>query len=274
MPTFDTPGPISVRIELRAGDVHIAATDRIDTVVEVRPMNDNDRADLEAAEQTRIEHAGDQLSVVGPKPRLLGWATKARPVDVLIALPAGSRVQASIGVGDVRVTGRLGDCRITTGVGLVLLDDTGALSVTTGAGDVLARCVSGSADVVTGSGAVRLGTVEDNASVKNGNGRCDIGSVHGDLRVRGGNGGIVVESAGGNVEAKTANGSFRVGGIVRGEVHLDTAMGDVEVGVGPDTRAWLDVKDRLRTGHQRPRPHRATGCGGGIGPDQRSHLFR
>jgi DUF4097 and DUF4098 domain-containing protein YvlB len=89
---------------------------------------------------------------------------------------------------------------------------------------------------------VRLGTVEDNATVKNGNGPCDIGSVHGDLRIRGGNGGIVVESAGGNVEAKTANGSLRVGGLVLGEAHLDTAMGDVEVGVGADTRVWLDVK--------------------------------
>ena len=37
MPTFDTPNPISVEVELGVGDIRIEASDRTETVVEVRP---------------------------------------------------------------------------------------------------------------------------------------------------------------------------------------------------------------------------------------------
>ena len=39
MPTFDTPEPITVTLELGVGDVRITASDRADTVVEVRPSD-------------------------------------------------------------------------------------------------------------------------------------------------------------------------------------------------------------------------------------------
>ena len=39
MPTFDTPEPISVTVELSVGDHRIVAGDRTDNVVEVRPTN-------------------------------------------------------------------------------------------------------------------------------------------------------------------------------------------------------------------------------------------
>ena len=39
MPTFDTPEPITVVIDLSVGDVRITASDRADTVVEVRPTD-------------------------------------------------------------------------------------------------------------------------------------------------------------------------------------------------------------------------------------------
>ena len=37
MPTFDTPEPISVTVELTLGDVRISAAERTDTVVAVEP---------------------------------------------------------------------------------------------------------------------------------------------------------------------------------------------------------------------------------------------
>jgi hypothetical protein len=39
MPTFDTPAPISVSVDIGAGNIEIIASDRADTVVEVRPAN-------------------------------------------------------------------------------------------------------------------------------------------------------------------------------------------------------------------------------------------
>ena len=44
MPTFDTPEPISVSLELGVGDIRIVAGDRTDTVVEVRPTDPPRRA--------------------------------------------------------------------------------------------------------------------------------------------------------------------------------------------------------------------------------------
>jgi hypothetical protein len=54
MPTFDTPEPISVSLEIGVGDIQIAASDRADTVVEVRPTDPRKAADVQAAEQTRV----------------------------------------------------------------------------------------------------------------------------------------------------------------------------------------------------------------------------
>jgi len=60
MPTFDTPEPISVTVEIGVGDIRIVASDRTDTVVEVRPSDEAKKSDVTAAEQTRVEYAGDQ----------------------------------------------------------------------------------------------------------------------------------------------------------------------------------------------------------------------
>ena len=99
MPTFDTPEPISVSLELGVGDIRIAASDRSDTVVEVRPSDPANKGDVSAAEQTRVEYADGRLVVKAPK----GWRQYSprgggESIDVEIALPAGSRLDGEAGV--------------------------------------------------------------------------------------------------------------------------------------------------------------------------------
>ena len=106
MPTFDTPEPISVTLELGVGDVRITASDRTDTVVEVRPSDESNESDVQAAEQTRVEYADGRLLVRAPK----SWRRSTSPrgprsVDVPIELPAGSQVHGETGVGDVPLRG-------------------------------------------------------------------------------------------------------------------------------------------------------------------------
>ena len=48
MPVFTTPEPISVTIELSTGDVRIIASDRTDTVIEVRPRDDSKASDIKS----------------------------------------------------------------------------------------------------------------------------------------------------------------------------------------------------------------------------------
>ncbi|MDQ1392128.1 MAG: hypothetical protein QOF30_1105, partial [Acidimicrobiaceae bacterium] len=69
MPTFDTPEPISVTVELGVGDLRIVAGERSETIVEVRPSDASNTSDVNATHQTRVEYANGRLLVKAPK----GW---------------------------------------------------------------------------------------------------------------------------------------------------------------------------------------------------------
>jgi DUF4097 and DUF4098 domain-containing protein YvlB len=241
MPNFETPEPISVRLELGVGTVRITASDRTDTTVDVRPSDESDEADMQAAQRVRVDYANGVLQVTGPKARAFDFSRKYRSVDVSIDLPSGSQVSGEVQVGDLSGTGRLGECRFKTSAGNVRLERTGALRVDTAAGHVTADGVTGNVEIHTGSGKVRIGEVEGSMVVKNSNGDTEIDAVTGDVRVRSANGGISVERAGAGVEAKTSNGSIRLGEVARGSVELGTAMGDLEIGIAEGTAAWLEV---------------------------------
>jgi hypothetical protein len=114
MPTFETPQPISVTLELGAGYVRIAASDRTDTVVEVRPSDESDESDVSAAAQVRVDYTNGMLRVTGPKARAFDFSRRTRSVDVSIELPSGSQVSAELQAGDYRCAGRLGECRLKT----------------------------------------------------------------------------------------------------------------------------------------------------------------
>jgi DUF4097 and DUF4098 domain-containing protein YvlB len=245
MPTFDTPEPISVTLDLGAGSVSFSPSDRTDTVVTVRPTDESDESDVQASEDVRVEYSGGSLLVKGPRPRALDFSRKSRSVDVTIELPAGSDVHGDLAMGDVVGSGRLGACRLKTGMGHVHLDRTGPLRVSTGAGNISVNQVVGHAEVTTGSGKLRVGDLDGSAVLKNSNGTCEVGRTTGHLRVATANGDITVgHTAADDVVAKTSNGSIRVDDATRGQLVLETALGDLEVGIHESTAAWLDVRTR------------------------------
>jgi DUF4097 and DUF4098 domain-containing protein YvlB len=245
MPTFDTPEPISVHLELGVGDIRIAASDRTDTVVEVRPSDPAKKSDVTAAEQTRIEYASGRLLIKAPK----GWRQWSfrgggESIDVQVDLPAGSQVQAVAALAVLRCRGRLGECRYKTGAGDIQLDQAGPVQLKTGVGDISVDRVAGDAEFTTGSGAVRIDRVEGKAMVKNSNGDTWIGEVTGDVLVRASNGKISVDHARAAVAAKTANGDVRLGEVAGGSVLAQTGFGKVEVGIRDGVAAWLDLNTR------------------------------
>lgn len=240
MPTFDTPEPVSVTIELSIGGVWIKAGDRADTVVDVRPTDPSDEADGQAAAQTQVEYAGGRLLVRAPKNRARSLFRRPGSIDVTIDLPSGSLVDATIAAA-FRSEGRLGETKIKTAVGSVRLDRTGRLRVSSGAGDISVAEAAGQTEVTTASGAIRIGRIGGPAVVKSANGNITLGDVTGDVRVNTASGDIAVDRAHENVAAKTAYGSVRVGEVTRGTAVLETAYGEVEIGVRAGTAAWLDV---------------------------------
>ena len=251
MPVFDTPEPISVTVELGVGDIRIVATDRTDTIVEVRPSDGAKKADVTAAQQTRVEYDSGRLLVKAPK----GWKRYTplgggESIAVQIDLPAGSHVRAAAGVSAFHATGRLGECHVRTGVGEIHVDQAGdPVELKTGAGDITVGRAMGHADVKTGSGAVRIATIEGTGVVKNANGDTWIGEVTGDLRVHSANGKILVDQAHTAVAARTANGDVRLGEVRRGAALAETAFGKVEIGIGDGVTAWLDLHTRFGNVH-------------------------
>jgi hypothetical protein len=241
MPTFDTPEPISVTVEFAAGETRLMAGDRDTTTVQVRPRNTQSERDVRAAELTQVELADGRLLVKGPRPRAFGLFGRDGTIEVTIELPAGSQLRADAGAGAVHGVGRLGDCRVRTGLGNIHLGDTGTLDVSSGSGTVSVERTVGSARISTGNGRVRLGAVEGAAVVKSANGSTWVGTVTGPLKMTTANGDMFVQHAESSVSASTANGDIRVEDLARGAASLTTGYGEVRFGVRAGTAARLDV---------------------------------
>jgi DUF4097 and DUF4098 domain-containing protein YvlB len=168
---------------------------------------------------------------------------------VTIELPAGSHVNGAGQLTDFRCEGRLGDCRIRTGVGQIQVDRADTPRLKTGIGDIGVDRASGHADVTTASGDVRVGELDGSAVIRNSNGDTWVGMAGGDLRVKAANGSIAVDAAHAGVVATSANGDVRLGEVVRGSVVLETRLGDLEVGIREGTAAWLDVSAKAGRVH-------------------------
>lgn len=260
MPVFSTQQPIIVTIDVAVGDVRLIASERADTNVEVRPSNRSRGADAKAAELTRVEYADGRLLIKGPKQRF--HLFRSDSIDVTVELPAGSNVYASISMGELRVEGRLGDCRFHTAMGdfsldristLTLDSDYGNVTINQVAGDanistdygsVTVDQVAGPANISTGSGHVRIREIDGPAVIKNSNGNTTIGEVTGELRLNIGNGNIAVDRTLSSVAARVGYGNVRIGDVVRGSILLETAYGKLEVGIREGTAAWLDVSTK------------------------------
>jgi hypothetical protein len=250
MATFDTPEPISLDVELGVGDIRIEASDFTETTVEVRPSDPAKKADVTAAEQTRVEYANGHLLVKAPG----GWRQwmphrGGQSIDVEIGLPEGSRVRVEAGVAPVHGRGRLGECQCKVGVGEIRLDQTGPANLKTGAGDITVERAAGKAEIVTGTGAVRIGSIDGTAAVKNSSGDTWIGEVSGAARVSAANGSISVDRVHEGIVAKTARGDVRIGEVARGAAVAQTAFGQIEVGVLDGVAAWLDLHTKFGNVH-------------------------
>jgi DUF4097 and DUF4098 domain-containing protein YvlB len=242
VPTFDTTGPISATIDVAVGDVRITAGDGAAAVIDVRPSDASNAEDVKAAELTRVEFANEHLLVKQPKPRSWRIRSTGGSIDVTIGLPAGSNLRGNGQMTDFACNGRLADCRIKTGFGQVVLDEVDTVNVKGGISDVSIDRATGHTDVSTGSGDVRARELATSAVIKNSNGDTWVGSAAGDLRISAANGSIAVDRAQASVVAKSSNGDVRLGEVARGSVVLETALGDLEVGIPEGTPAWLDAR--------------------------------
>lgn len=241
MPTFDTPAPITVTVELTIGELHVTASERADTTVEVH-SSDADRAQAEAV---RVELTGDQLRVTGPPLGLLqrlSPRTPGRSIGVEIALPAGSALSVRSGYGAVRADGRLGDCTVHTRYGDVRIGDAASASLSAGYGQArVAGTVTGDADLAADHGGVQVERVGGAATLRSRHGSIRAAEIAGEARLTGGYGDIDCDVLGSGAVVRSTHGDVRLGRVSRGEVTLTSSHGRLDVGIAPTSALWLDA---------------------------------
>jgi DUF4097 and DUF4098 domain-containing protein YvlB len=223
MPTFDTPGPITARIDVHSGSVRVTASERQDTIVTVRPRNERSSADVTAAERTQVSFTAGELLVRSTARPRLPFFGSGPEIEVDVALPSGSALDVRTTAGGVTCAGRLGAVTLESKYGDLRLEQAGSLRARTASGDIAATSVEGETEASTAYGDVRVGEAAGRARLETG---------YGDIRL---------DRALGSVHGTTKYGEVRVGEAVRGSLVLETAYGEVEAGVREGTAAWLDV---------------------------------
>lgn len=246
MPTFPTPEPIDLAINLQVGDIDVIATDRTDTVVTVTPSSPNKAADRRGADATRVEFDGGRLTVVGPKPKLglMSFIGATESVDVTVELPAGSRFTAESAVGSVRTEGRLAATRIKTTTGTVELDTTGDLWLRAGHGNATAGTVDGTAEITADHGQIRIDSIARDAVLKASHGSIRIGETSGGVEANLSYGDLDIDRATSSVSAKTAYGAITLNEVSDGVIDLESSYGKLTVGVAEGVPAWLDLSSK------------------------------
>jgi hypothetical protein len=207
--SFELPANPRLVVSLAAGEIEVETQPGSEAFVRLSPLDDAE-ASLEAVERATVELNGSEL-LVKVKEKRLRFGSGGR-VRAEIRCPEGIRAAFQTASGSIRTQGRLGDTKSHTASGNVGLDEVdGKLQVHSASGDVWAAFVRGDVEVHSASGALDLGRTEA---------------------------GVEVRSASGNV------GLADVGG---GPIRLQSASGNVRVGVRAGRRVAVDV--RTVSGH-------------------------
>lgn len=228
MPTFHTPEPITAVVEVVAGAVHLAATERDDTVVDIRPRDPERGSDVRAAEQARVDfHKGSLVVTAGRKVLSLG---RGGAVRIDIALPTGSRLDLSSASADIDAEGVYSECRCATA--------SGAVRVATVTGNIKADSASGD---------IAIGDVAGDARIATASGDASIDRVDGDVKFQAASGSLAIGTLRGHARHQAASGSVTVGVGVSGALSAQTGSGEVEVGIPEGTAARLELKTHSGT---------------------------
>jgi DUF4097 and DUF4098 domain-containing protein YvlB len=154
-------------------------------------------------EEARIEMRRNEIVIEVERKKLFGSRGDWR---LVVTAPNGTEVDAQGASADIDCRGRFGD-----------------VAVDSASGDVSIGHVDGRFEVNTASGDVEVDFVGDNARVNSASGDVTIGEAQHDVKVR------------------TASGDVQLRSVVRGKVDVQSASGDVEVGIRSGSTVYIDA---------------------------------
>jgi DUF4097 and DUF4098 domain-containing protein YvlB len=207
----------AVEIRNPAGSVTVEARDGIDEItVQVTSL---DAGAEQLLDRVTLFFTHSRLQVEVPERRLL----RTPGFAISVVTPTGSAVRVATGSGSTALRGTLGAAEITSASGDVTVDTCASLELRTASGDARVGTVTGRMRSVSASGDLWLGT------------------AGGDVTARTASGDLTIDESTGDVSVATASGEVSVGRATGGSVQAKTMSGDVEVGVAPGLRVWLDL---------------------------------
>jgi len=223
--SFDTPGPVLLRVNLDGGEVGVETSSEPRVDVELIPLRDNDIT-RQVIEEARVEMSrrGAGHEVIVDLKRKAGLTLGRGPkVGVRVRCPEGSDLALRTGSADLETAGTLGAVEVKTASGDVTVDSVSRLTVDAASGDVRARVVNGASELRTASGDVSLGRAE---------GPLSANLVSGDLHVEDASAGLSVTTVSGDVQVRAAAGD---------SIRVQSVSGDVELAVKPGQRLYVDA---------------------------------
>lgn len=160
MPTFPTPQPISVTLNLAVGDVHLVATDRTHTIVTVTPTDPTNSQDIEAAKRVLVDYAEGSLQIRQTLPWHYSKTRDIAALTITIEVPTGSHVRGNIALGTFHSEGRLGECELTSDYGDIQLGEIGnSLRVKGTVGSITVERAHADVDAKTTTGNIHVAEV-------------------------------------------------------------------------------------------------------------------
>ena len=224
---FEFPVTGAIEAEFRLADGRIETTTQAGlttATVTVEPMDGSD-ASREAAERTTVEMRGKTLTVKAPEVNI-SWLRAWRGPKIVITatLPADSRIELRSAAADASLRGVYSD-----------------VSVHTASGDAFIETVNGDLTVNAASGDINAGHVGGDLKVNSASGDLHAEQVGGTVVVHTASGDVKLGSVGNGAKANTASGDITITKLVRGNVKINSASGDIEVGVGTGARVYMDI---------------------------------
>jgi DUF4097 and DUF4098 domain-containing protein YvlB len=244
---FRTPQPISAKLALLAANIRLDASARDTTTVQLQPSDPDNPRDVELVKRTEVSFDDDMLSIRSPK-SLRSFKPRGS-IEVIVQLPTDSSVKAGTATGSLRATGALDKCQVDTAAGEITIERAREAKISKAAGDVTIGEVAEDATIESATGEIRIERIGGNAKIDNANGDARIGSIDGDLKLTGANGDVLVQRSGGSVSAATAFGTIRLLSVAHGRIKIDSARGDIEIGIAEGTAAWLNLNTTFGRAH-------------------------
>ncbi len=211
----------------------------------IRPRDAAKSGDQKTAEAITVDFEDGKLTLSSPSRRrsmsLFGTSGAA---EVEILVPSGSHFESTSPLGEVLVSGPVGNCSVKIAMGSIRLESARQADLKTSFGDITAASVAGATSIASSSGTIRLGSLGAQSEVSCSNGNISIDRAGGPLRVKTSNGDVNIKQSRDDVTVKNSHGNIRVEEAVSGTLTLQTATGGISVGVPTGTAAWIDLNSQ------------------------------